>query len=72
MVTKDIIPNSRVIDGLKFRNEHLYTVRVDEIFRKNTVVLKKLYEQSHLASSKFLSPEDCIILAKKATLNLTD
>ena len=71
-MNKDKISNSRVIDGLKIKNGHLYSLRVDEIFRKNTVVLKKLYEQSHLASSKFLSPEDCIMLAKKATLNLTD
>ena len=45
---------------------------MDEIFRKNNAVLKKLYEQSHLASSKFISPEECILIAKKAALNLTD
>ena len=71
-MTKDILPHSRQIDGLRFRNEHLYTARVDEIFRKNNAVLKKLYEQSHLASSKFISPEECILIAKKAALNLTD
>ena len=72
IITKDILPHSRQIDGLKFRSDYLYTARVDEIFRKNTVVLKKLFEQSHFASSKFISPEECILIAKKAGLNITD
>ena len=42
----DVLPNNQYIDGLKFRNEHLYTAKVNEIFSKNNLVLKKLFELS--------------------------
>ena len=45
---------------------------MDEIFRKNNAVLKKLYEQSHLLNSKFMNIDECILMVKKAALNITD
>lgn len=72
MLSKDVIPNNPQIDGLKFRNEYLYTSKVNEIYRKNDQVIKKLFELSHLPSSKYMSIEEGIILMKKASLNLTD
>lgn len=32
------------MEGMKFRNDHLYTKKVNELFKKNQGVLKKLYE----------------------------
>ena len=66
MLTKDILPNNPVIDGLKFRTDHLYTPRVHEIFRKNDQPLKRLFDECHDKSTKFMSPEECILLCKKA------
>ena len=31
----DVIPNNNAVDGLNFREEHMYNLKVDEIFRKN-------------------------------------
>ena len=31
----DVIPHNNAVDGLQFRDEHMYNLRVDEIFKKN-------------------------------------
>ncbi len=36
--TQDIKPNNPTTDGLNFREEHMYNLKVDEILRKNLMV----------------------------------
>lgn len=31
----DILPNNQAVDGLNFREAHMYNLKVDEIFRRN-------------------------------------
>jgi hypothetical protein len=33
--TEDVIPKNKAVDGFNFREEHMYNLKCDEIFRKN-------------------------------------
>ncbi len=37
ILKNDILPNNPKVDGLNFREEHMYNLKVDEIFRKNAI-----------------------------------
>jgi len=35
MLVEDVLPRNNAVDGLNFRNEHMYNLKVDEVFKKN-------------------------------------
>lgn len=42
-ITKDLLPNNKMIDYVGFRQQHIYQNKVDELLRKNELVINKLY-----------------------------
>lgn len=35
IMTEDVTPNNTAVDGYNFREEHMYNLKCDEIFKKN-------------------------------------
>ena len=61
-----IVPNNKSVDGLRFRELHMYNLKVDEVFKKNEIVIKKLYESMLNPNKKYLTLEDCATMLRKA------
>ena len=72
MMLENIIPKNPAVDGLNFREEHMYNLRVDEIFKKNESVIKKLYESFLNPNKRYITLDECTLLLKKAEMNLSE
>lgn len=72
ILTKDIIPNNRAVDGLNFRNEHMYNLKVDEVFKKNASKINRLFEYHLTPNKRFITIDECAELLKKAGCELLD
>mmetsp|Transcript_25236 Transcript_25236/g.39053 ORF Transcript_25236/g.39053 Transcript_25236/m.39053 type:complete len:270 (-) Transcript_25236:87-896(-) len=70
MLIEYIIPKNAAVDGLNFREEHMYNLRVDEIFKKNELVIKKLYDSFLNPNKKYITLEECTKLLKKADIKI--
>ena len=68
----DILPNNRSVDGLNFRQEYMYNLKVDEIFKKNESVIFRLYDLYLNPAKKFITLEECMDLLKLANLNVPE
>ena len=72
IMTEDVTPNNTAVDGYNFREEHMYNLKCDEIFKKNESVIMKLFE-SHLNPNKrFITLEECRTLLKASDMNIND
>lgn len=72
IVAGDIIPRNPAVDGLNFREEHMYNLKVDEIIKRNLPVLQRLFEQFLTPNKKFITLEECTKLLKKADIIISD
>ena len=72
ILLEDIIPKNPAVDGLNFREAHMYNLKVDEIFKKNEGVITKLYETFLNPNKRFITLEECTKLLKQADLNVND
>jgi len=72
ILKKDIIPNNPAVDGYNFRQEHMYNLKCDEIFKKNEAQIRKLFESFLNPSKRYITLEECTKLLKKADLNIND
>lgn len=52
-------PNSKSVDGEKFRRFNCYNVKVNELLKKNEPVLKKVYESYTHAKKKYILFSEC-------------
>ena len=68
----DVIPNNQAVDGLNFRMEHMYNLKVDEIFRRNQPVIDKLFNHHTTPNKKFITLEECATLVKTAGFDILD
>ena len=69
---QDIAPNNPAVDGLNFRNEHMYNIPVDTLLTKNLVPIKKLFEGYLTPNKKYITLEECTKLIKGAGLMISD
>lgn len=72
MLSEYVYPKNPAVDGLNFREEHMYNLKVDEIFKKNEPVIKKLYESFLNPNKKYITLDECTALLKKAELHLSE
>ena len=68
----DIINNNPAVDGLNFREAHMYNLKVDEIFKKNEAPITKLFESYLNPNKKFVTLEECAKLLRDANLGIND
>ena len=50
----------------------MYTLKCNDIFTKNEVPIRKLFEQFLNPAKKYITMEDCRTLLKKANMNVND
>ena len=55
----DVIPHNNAVDGLNFREAHMYNLKVDELFRKNQPVIDKLFHHYITPNKKFITLDEC-------------
>jgi hypothetical protein len=55
----NVYPNSKSVDGEKFRRFNCYNVKVNELLKKNEPVLKKVYESYTHAKKKYILFSEC-------------
>ncbi len=72
LLTVNIYPNSKEVNGEHFRRFHCYNVKVNEILKKNEGVIKKIYDLYTHAKKKFVTLPECRELIRKAGLNVSD
>ena len=72
LVVKDVVPNNPAVDGLNFRDEHMYNLKVDEIFRKNLPNIQKLFETFLTPNKRYITLEECTKLLKKSDIHISD
>jgi hypothetical protein len=70
--TKEIEPNNPSIEGLNFREEHMYNLKVDEIIRKNTTVIQKLFETFLTPNKRYVTQDEMIKMIKTSGLVISD
>lgn len=69
---QDVKPNNPTIEGLSFRDEHMYNLKVDELLRKNLPVIQKLFETFLNPSKRYITLEEATKLMKSADLRISD
>lgn len=67
-----MIPNNIAVDGYNFREEHMYNLKCDEVFRKNEPVIAKLFESHTNPNKKFITLDECRTLLKASDMNVND
>ena len=72
IMTQDVTPNNTAVDGYNFREEHMYNLKCDEIFKKNESVIVKLFDSHLNPNKKFITLDEIRTLLKKADLNVND
>ena len=72
ILQEDVLPNNTAVDGKKWREEHLYNLKVDEIFRRNQPVIEKLFLFHTTPNKKFITLEECATLIKVAGFEILD
>ena len=60
------------MDGLNFREAHMYNLKVDEIFKKNETAITRLFDSYLNPNKKFITLEECAKLLKVADLGVND
>ena len=71
LLVEDIFPRNSPVDGINFRVNHLYDVKVEEILIKNEPVIRKLYNSFGIGVEKLLMTiDDCENLMLRAGKNL--
>ena len=63
---EDVIERNSVNEGFNFRNEYMFTLKCDEIFKKNESNITKLFESYFNEKKKFITIADCESLIIKA------
>ena len=58
ILVEHIIPKNSAVDGLNFREEFMYNLKVDEILKKNEIPIKKLYESFLNPNKRYITLED--------------
>jgi hypothetical protein len=53
-----------MVDGYNFRLEHMYNLKVDEIFKKNEIVLKAFFEKFLTPNKKYINLEEITSILK--------
>ena len=64
--SQHILPNNPAIDGLSFRKEHMYKLRVDFLLKNNLVPIQKLFNQIKTPKKCYITLEACKKLMKGA------
>lgn len=72
ILSNDVIPKNKAVDGFNFRDKFMYNLKCDEILKKNEVVIKKLYESFLNPNKKFVTLEEARKLLKKSDMNVSD
>ena len=72
LLTDNIYPNSKEVNGEHFRRFHCYNVKVNEILKKNEGVIKRVYDLYTHSKKKFVTLPECRELIRKAGLNVSD
>ena len=68
----EIIPRNPQVEGYGFREQYMYNLECDEIFRKNEPPIKAVMENFFTPAKKFLNVDDTKAIIKKADLNLNE
>ena len=58
IIVNDLLKHNTQLNGLEWRHKNLYNAEVSEIFKKNTTVLKKLYESHVNPKEKYMMIAD--------------
>jgi len=69
-ITKDLLPNTKLFDYSGFRHRHIYQNKVDELLRKNEMVISKLYNAFIVPPSQYLAISQVAEFVKTAKLNI--
>jgi len=56
--------DKHMVDGYNFRLEHMYNLKVDEIFKKNEIVLKAFFEKFLTPNKKYINLEEITSILK--------
>lgn len=59
-----------MVDGYNFRLEHMYNLKVDEIFKKNEIVIKAFFEKFLTPNKKYINLEEITSILKEADLKI--
>lgn len=71
MLVKDIFQYNPKVEGLSFRLKQMYTLKCDELFRKNEEPIKQLEEPFFTPAKKFLTIQDVIKVAEKSEIKVS-
>ena len=76
LMNEHLIPNTiSPTNGQEFRDNHLWTLEVDDLFKSNMNAIKDLYKhfstyQSSVGKPKFFGHEDAITLCRELPLQV--
>jgi len=71
-ITKDLLPNNKMFDYLGFRHRHIYQNQVDELLRKNEMVISKLYNAFIVPPHQYLAIAQVTEFVRTAKLNIAN
>ena len=69
---QDIAPYNPAVDGLSFREEHMYNLKVDGLLSKNLGPLQRLFEGFLTPNKRYITLEECTKLMKGAGVRISD
>jgi len=67
-----IYPHAQAMNGEKFRKYHCYSVKVNEILKKNEQQLKRVYDSFTHAKKRYITVEECKTYVRKVGLSVSE
>ena len=72
MVMEKFINPAKKMDGDHFRRYHCYTVKVNEILKKNEVLLRRVYDSFTHSKKRYITMTEAKSYVMKLDLNVSD
>lgn len=67
-----IYPNALSMNGNHFRRYHCYTVKTNEILKKNEVLIKRVYDSYTHAKKRYITMPECQSYVRKLRLKISE
>eukprot|EP00347_Sterkiella_histriomuscorum_P021600 403333417 len=62
IIENNLKPNSQFMTGQKFRNQYVWTLPIDDLFRANNELVLKLYNKFTNLGKKWIELDDCLAI----------
>ena len=72
IISQDVVPNNPSVEGLSFREKHMYNHKVNFLLKNNLVPIQKLFKRFLTPKKRYITHEECNKLMKGAEMRISE